>query len=668
MGLGSAYFHIKKKWSSLHIIFLKSGLFLLSFFGVVVLFDVDESWRVIIFFIQLLLLGGYFFYLGIGISLALCRSQLPLYGWALHILGVLVGYVLSHYGLIWVGANAIIAVTALSLIFLGFDHRVLFFGSLVLFMFSYQYGGDGHLERMRHSISFKTDDSTVDIYRTSKGPALLSKLYKEQLVLWSEYGQVRLVHTPPWWMCLQSGKRAFKWLDSNTKNNPHFLHRLERSSYYDRFLDETIFISGIGGGRVLRHFNPRIYKSIYAVERDPSLVRFFSSSTMQNNMFDLRKVNIFNADSRYILESHPRKYDVIIFESSKGQKSFSPVQAPYLLYTPEAVSTYIKRLNKNGFVHIFLTVKENYQLPYTLMLGVFESFKKAGFAINLKHTYHLLGGELHLRACENQECLDGWMSRLGISKGTVTERELRDNSGEVISDNNPFVVYTVLDRMGKLKVLFTSIMVLVVSLILTLLIGNHCKTKKLKSNLCIGNKNYGYMKPYFFCVGLIYVILQTHIFYTYRSFLGDELYTFLRSIIYFLCYGAVGAFLVQRWKGISRYWTYSFFLVPLHIVFLFNIPFDLHSFWLREFFFFFAMLPAGLFCGLLMPYGLSRIEPSKIGLALFADSMGTLSGFFLFLLIALPFGLDSILWSSVLLICLFYWIFKKMDQKIEPLS
>jgi hypothetical protein len=153
---------------------------------------------------------------------------------------------------------------------------------------------------------------------------------------------------------------------------------------------------------------------------------------------------------------------------------------------------------------------------------------------------------------------------------------------------------------------------------------------------------------WFFALGVAHTCLQTHSFYAWRSFFGDEIGTILRLIATFLATGALGAWAVGRTRargmGLS---VAAIGLLVLHLVVLRHIPFASTETWVRELYGVFGPMPAGLVMGALFPLGLERARADTLGVWMAADALGTLAGAAVVYLVCLPFGLDALGLGSV---------------------
>ncbi len=639
VGLGAAFFSIKEKHYRFTRLTQGSGLMLLLFMTIV--FQVPAGKDALYsFYAQFLFLSFYFFFLGIGISQALFKTQKYSLGWMLHLIGILLGYVFSHYALPLLGANVILLMACIFMLFSFKTVLALCLTSTVLII-SLLYPLDLFIENYRKVIPLIDRGVVLNASKRSIIPYRILKQGQVYHSSWSEYGQVKIVRQDNRFMCFQSGRRSFRWKKENSENpkSPIF--------FYKHFGDELLFISGVGGGRNLAILPKTVRSKMFAAERDPGVIRYFSKP---NYLFDLSTVKVFNKDSRYVIESSAKKYDVMVFESSKGQKSFTSSQAPYFLYTPEAVASYAKKLLPEGLLVFFFNTGVGKELEKSLTASYGEVSRQV--ALSIKKSVQLLGMQSYLFRIDKNKSgsrtvflfasknLSKWKSKIHLGQTKFNGFNIKRKPIQHFSDNRPFIKWQTIKLGEKNRILFLALFLLILSYLCSLFFF-----KRERVNIKNGKKHI-LSQTYFFLVGCIYVSFQLHAFYKYRSFLGDELYTFLRIILYFLVFGAVFSFLVYKKRMKRVYFKYSVFALLVYFFAVFNIPFDIKSYWLRELFLCASIFPIATFCGSLMPLGLDTIKGQTLGLSLLADAMGTLAGYFLIFIVMLPFGINALFYVS----------------------
>ncbi|MAE69547.1 MAG: hypothetical protein CME06_03650 [Gemmatimonadetes bacterium] len=619
-----------------------AGLALLAFFAVSLrahFMTVDPGELRVAATAHLITLSAWFVCIGLALGPLLRQAHRagPRWvgrGWAVHLLGLVVGYLGFDLLVAPAGANVIVVATSLSLLLLPRLGIVVLAGVLWA---APPLDLDWQLERLR-----RTEQDLGKRYDFlaprlgSRGRAISSRfqpLY-DQLETplfhgWSRLSQLRFVDAG----AVGAGIGAFYNYHFMWLTGPESLRGPKddlRERIYALLPPEgRALVIGAGGGRGLYSFPFAPHAGITAVEIDPTVVRVLRDRHPEWNGGLFKRVNAVAADGRTVAEQHPGDLDAILIESARwvGTQGFSAAVRPRYLYTQEAIATYLERLTDTGFLLIGLAnvvTRPHRYLPAQIVLSLKE--------LGAPHwTFHDPGtGHVQILACRDAEALDEKIEALGLE----VERPFLDHAPRTryrLRDDTPFFSWGILEA-GVRGQLVRMAAGLVAGCIAGLVVLRRRVTPGPAWNPII----------FFFAIGVAHTCMQLATVHAYRGFFVDQVHTMVRLVIYFLVYGAIGSALAHRLPpralAVLPRVAGTVLVLALHLAALAWIPFAEARWWIRELFPALTLFPAGVLMGIFFPLGLAAARHELVGSSLLADALGALAAMALIFFTLIPFG------------------------------
>jgi len=584
-------------------------------------------------------IGTWYLALGAGQAALLSRIQQISperigIAWAVHLVGLLLGYLLSEPSVVIIGANAVLLCGGLALLLAPRLSVLLLVPALLI---ASQTDLDMQLEQSREL----TGDVGMgeDGWKEIRLREALENGIERIHLGWSRFGQVQVFNRGGRSLIFYNLKRQYELRPSarHVSRRGRGGQRNEVRSALYALIEATdrVMMIGVGGGRSLLLLER--HPGIIAVERDPGAGRLFSeiNPALNDNVFT--EVTFQIADGRFAIETGPEQLDVIVLESSRYQPAHAmlPASSAYFLHTLEALQTYLDRLTPDGVLIAEFT-------------RVGESSSHQRVPAHVVRTLTTLGAQLAifrtgtkesvtLIASKEPSSLEKWAGAMRSSgahelqEGWPAEWSLE---GPTLTDDRPFAGWQAMqppDRrrvvgIGGGLVLLTSLMALVM----------HRRSRQRPWN-AVG---------WFFALGIAHTGLQLHAFHAWRTYFGDELRTVWWLIIAWLAYGAVGSALAERLAR-RRVVLMTASLVAAHLLLTALLPFSAGAV-ARVSYALIALLPGGLLMGMWMPLGLSRADADGLGTWLAADALGTLAGAAALYLLMVPLGGTAYLIPAVM--------------------
>ena len=555
-------------------------------------------------------------------------------GWSWHLAGLCLGYGISGAAITPVGANGIIVAGGISLVAPALVRLPLL---VALLVGGHVFGLDNALEQLGDRQAWATHRSEEQMQRAPDrmGEGInprLSVFHSAPVAFtgWSRLSHVRIQEMRDgWFMASYNSIPQFMQVASDDDDRLESQKDFERDRIYQLVpAGARILISGIGAGRGLESLPGPLHKGIVAVEREPLVGQFFSR---QSEGSPLNAVSAIAADGRYVADRSVDRFDAIILETARlTPGAFTvPVTTPFVLYTREAVNTYLSKLDNEGlliaqFTRIHPSAWREY-LPSQFQRSLAEAgVPHAALMSQGKHpNVYLLASHSQVRLDEAVQMMDSvlvpWLPQ---TLGDVAH-------GYRLTDDTPFARWATLGEVGQRTILMTVLALLLVCVLCTFLVS--------------GKGGAGPVGAwYFFLIGVGHTVAQLFTFHAYSSFLGDDVLTTLRLIVFFLVYGSIGAWLVTRIDDRLRRPVVTIFFVlgilAVHLAGIDLIPRNAAVTWHRELFMAVTTFPLGLTMGALFPLGLARCPGGFVGRAMLADSFGALAGVAVFFAVLLPLG------------------------------
>jgi len=628
-------------------------------------------------------LATWFLLLGSGLSQLLGQLKLLGHrslalGWALHLLGLLGGYLGNHALTIHVGATAMLCCIAVALLALPRRGAVLL---VVLLIAAVPGQLDTRLENLRapHSIegvsvgmaAGRTADQSQQV-----DPAVVTDpVYRG----WSLYSLFSLAP-------LGRGQQGYagyynfrhQWnVEPPEQITPMKL--LRRAVYRVMEPEHDVLIIGVGGGVGVDSLSFEPHAGITLVERDEAVVRLFADLDPSLNHHRFAAATVLAADGRFVAETLREPVDVIAVESAVFQppRALVSLIEPYWLYTEESLGSLYRAVGDDGLLLINVNVPVG-QRAYLLMhtYGVLKRLGAKVSVIGLRHNARITRRYVYLVASPSAAAHDRACARMGAEVRAVmdeyggSEVSLARGSGDrtgvwgvqlgigpckdvmeatgfsgardlVLEDDRPFLAWIAVDHRRRVSMILAGGLACIAALLVAIPLG------------LISRRREGWNPiGYFFLLGLGHTTIQMAAFMLYHSFFGDEVVTMMRLMAYHLLWGAAGAMLVRplaqrrlaHWKLVAV----ALATLGLHGCGLLLVPFDQSSALLRELFAALALLPGGMLLGLLFPLGLARCRPEEIGRCLLADALGVVVAYGVLVVVAMPLGIRALLGVALL--------------------
>ncbi len=558
--------------------------------------------------------------------------------WAVHQVGLVVGYALQELLVPRVGASALHLMLGLSLLVPARLSLPVLLGGCLL---APSLDLDRRLDDLRDTSAVYQHD-----YAETRGTGLLEKLraagagsltFRHRA--WSRLGQFELVevedatgHLAGWYNYQpQWGLRA----DGRGE-----LRSIREDLYSLLPVDGRVAFLGVGGGRGLLSI-PHPSKNYLAIERDPSVVDYFTRLRPEDNDHIFEKLTVVAGDGRHVLEQQSEPFDVIVFESARYQPAHSllPASAPHHLYTKESLATAVSRLKSDGWIVLGFTEVHASAFMEYLPIQVAATLVELGLQVQTFVT--TVNDHVHVVGCRTSACIDNIthsaFGRHGPWHPQTSDDAVHDYR---LTDATPFGAWATMsldDKEGLLAVV-GLVALACVTLGGRLIRGNH-------------HRHRWNPTPYFFTIGIAQAVFAVATCYLWRSYWQDDVLTVVRVLVYLIAFGAIGSALSARLPVAS--WPVPVRVVATAAIFTAHfiastiIPFESSSTLYRELMAGVLLAPGGLLMGTFFPLGVASAARRLVGQELLADALGALVGYTLLYLVALPFGVHAFAATSV---------------------
>jgi len=592
-------------------------------------------------------IGLWYVSLGAGQTVFLAwirRSRPELVGpaWGVHLVGLMVGYLLSEASVVHVGANAVLLGGALALMALP---RASLLALLpVLFLFR-GLDVDVLLEDFRaFDDRMRVNDDSDPNWKSQRSRKVRKSAPEREYLGWSRFGQVQvfeaneriathynLKHQHEFRPTeRESGKddaggsRAKRGRKRRGGQRTHI-----RQALYALFPPEAqVVMVGVGSGRSLLLLTQG--PSITAVERDPAAAHFFAAVRPELNGGVFTDGVLVVADGRFALETLQEPVDGIILESSHYQPSQAllPATPTHYLHTEEAIESYLNNLTPSGvLIAEFTRVGEARSHQY-VPVHVVATLQKLGASFTVFRSGTL--ETVTIVASYSEAATEPFVAaldRMDAEQVTKGWNPAWDRKQNALTDDQPFAGWQTFDARPRTFILASGGGLM----LLTMLVAGVMRRRA---------RNHAWnATTWFFVLGYAHTGLQLHAFHAWRTYFGDQLITVLWLIVAFLAYGAVGSALVEPIRALSkrRQLLLTALLLFAHVALMAGLPFS-SSAWIRWLYAALALLPGGLLMGFWLPLGLRRADTGGLGVWLAADALGTLAGAGAIYLLMVPLG------------------------------
>lgn len=572
------------------------------------------------------LLGGWYFSLGLVLSRVVAGTRADAPGglgvlWAVHLAGIVGGYLASLALVPAVGVHAVLVAVGLSALPGGVAGPALL--ALVLALAG-PVGLDDRLEGLRSGPVLGTEGRGRCAPRRAAEPVSWSG--------WSLHAYVQLVHVKG-----GSGdasiaayyNRRCMW--SMAQPVPSELDRVRRAFYRVIDPEGPVVLVGVGGGRGLAAFES-LGPHITAVEQDDAVVRALRDEHPAWGRGRLRRVQTLAADGRSVVERLSEPLAGLIVEGAVFQPSQAMIPASRVtwLYTHEAVGSYLDALGSDGLLVLNFNRVDTIEAADSYLLAqVATSLRERGVPFLVLRSE---SGHVHVTACPTAGCLAryaGAWSDLPVVD--VTSEIGAEPDAYRVRDDTPFVGWATLDAGARAQLTRIAVGLSVLAL-LPLAWGRRRDSGPDPA-------------PVGVALGLAHGTVVLAVAHLFRSYHGDSVLTVMRVYVAFALFGGLGALLSgQLGSRVQRPVVLLLGVLAAGgslVLGLAQLPFGAAPLWAQEVFAALALAPFALVTGVLLPLALSRTAPERVGRLLLADALGTLAAAAGLYLVALPHGLQA---------------------------
>ncbi len=554
--------------------------------------------------------------------------------WAVHALGIFIGYTCVDPLVQWVGVNALLLAVGLSMLMparLGTAAFVIVASGFAL------TGLDARIEAARDMSGWQRAHGEDRDSEEDRGPDTTRRRPNEEAfrtvhLAWSRLGQFRLVEGNDE-ANVRSGWYNFhpQWkvspepaTDSRTAQRQAVYRQLPPRGH--------IAIVGVGGGRGLLALPFPPHPGILAIELDPMVVEYFTDVAPERNRGIFSRVTTAVGDGRKVLEAEPGPFDAIVIESARYSPATAllPASAPLFHYTREALESYVSKLRPNG-----VFVAEFNRRPNAAALEYLPSSVMAALHEMNLHVLALSGGtrNVFVFGCKSAACLEPFEKEellLHAVDGAPLVRPAEKDT-YVLTDRTPFAAWGGMEVSERHLLLVTAG---ALALACAAAAGLLQRTAR----------RFGTWSPVscLFAIGVGHTALSLWTCHALRTFYGDGVLTVIRVLGWLALYGALGSLLAPRLvravaspaaRGLA-----TAVLVALHLVLTSLAPFGEPSPWVRELAVAALLAPGGTLMGVFFPSAVAATAPPLVGVAFFADALGGMVAYLAIFLVVLTFG------------------------------
>ncbi len=585
----------------------------------------------------LLTLGGWYLLLGAAVAaslLRLRRQDRVSLGWALHLAGLMLGYGLSEALAVQIGANAVVALTGLSLL-AGARHALPVWASLQVLGLWLPI--DAGLEDLRTLDGLMPD--LPETYALDGGERRIGTIEDTVWMGWSRRSQARLVSLSQF----EGDRKQFRMLYNFTNQyrvdprafspGPDENSGQRRTGIY-QVLDgaQRVIVIGAGAGRGLLSLPVTLDERVHAVERNPAAVRLFRDLAPELNGGLYSRVSVHAADGRTVLERLPSGWGGIVVESSLYSPAhlLLPASAPYFHQTQEAFALMTERLDPGGVLIVEYNRAGKNGPRREMAWRAWTGLKALGLEVRVLSSGLLQN--LYVMACKQPGCGDRLIAEIPLRDDDEWLQQGPKRVLDPLTDDRPFTAWEKLEAGDR--VLLRGVAALLVLAALGLAWRERARATAPDA--------WRGAALFVLGVGVGHIALQLHAFHLARTYFQDSVRTVLVMIVLFLGWGVVGSALLDRlpraWLRSGRWLVAAAALLALHGLLLSHLPFHRDEAWIRGLAALVATLPGGVLMGALLPVGLRRAAPAQLPGLVAVDAAGTLAGYALIYPVMLPHG------------------------------
>lgn len=421
--------------------------------------------------------------------------------------------------------------------------------------------------------------------------------------------------------------------------------------------DDKVLCIAVGGGQPLLSLPLADPNRTIAVEMNALIVNFFRSNP-KSNFHVFEKSRVITAEARYMLDGLGEPADIVIVDHpgsvSLSEKDFIGLHD--LLYTTESIERIMEIVGKGMLVFNVRPVDaisvraslDRLNIPSRTLIikKLFTRERPDNLFIYSSWNRHKLDGivgEILAAACESQLAAVDISARFDSSEAAPTDDQpnagyrdrIRDSPRRIKSAGTSQNGYPssyfreqALSQIPRLREICLAGLGILVFLIATAVISGSSGQESLKLG-------------YFALIGCGLSLFQFAAYAKFRSFFGNTQATTFAATIIMLSGSAAGSLFTDRlgrlkplhYLGLAGITAYTLFALE-------SIPFGLSGTFQKWLAAGAILMPFSALSGMFYPFGISRLRPRRLGMALALDALGTVAGFIGFHLIAWEFGIS----------------------------
>lgn len=192
-----------------------------------------------------------------------------------------------------------------------------------------------------------------------------------------------------------------------------YVHKISQYLTPIKHKGKKVLLLGLGGGVVAKH----LYECGFEVDACELDYRIYH---VARSYFGLNeKVSVITDDARHYINTCEKKYDVVIFDTFKGEET------PSYLITKESLTAIKNLLNDNGllFLNSFGYIEDNYGLGNK---SIFKTLNHVGFQVEVLPTEENEDQRnlLFIASCSKIQYSDNYLSNIDTAKAVLLNDDI----------------------------------------------------------------------------------------------------------------------------------------------------------------------------------------------------------------------------------------------------
>ncbi len=262
---------------------------------------------------------------------------------------------------------------------------------------------------------FKTNNSRINLVYETEG--LLGQL---MVLDYPRYKDTTIIGRSRWLYVNRISQTMYDSLaDENNKEEKYFTYVYKIANYVDSLpKDSKILLLGLGGGSIAKVITEKSF-DIDVCELDERI-----AAVAKKYFYLSNKANITIDDARHFIKGCSKKYDVVIFDTFKGE------DPPNHVFTMESLEETKSILNSNGIIFVnsmgYLKGEKG-----KAMRSIYKTFKASGFNVEILAT--------EKNEDQNNLLFHASLSKLKNNINFIPPNEIDTNDAVVLTDDFPIL-------------------------------------------------------------------------------------------------------------------------------------------------------------------------------------------------------------------------------------